>query len=570
MTIVTDEEVIWIEDFGHLDKTKKTKVNRETLFSIQSTSKFVNALAFMCAAQEGLINLDDLLVKYFPEFRVKSRWNSDEGKKITFRHLLSHQSGLPQMTLVGNCFDDSPHTFEEHIHSIIDTWLEYPVGSRYYYSNIGMDLVSYSIEKASGMSFPEFVNEKLAQPLGITITYGSIEAKKHPNRVIGYEHPEIPIEIGTALAYGCGGVWMNISDLAVLTQFILNKGKHKGKQVLHEDLLDEMMTSQFEDDEGYTYGFGTFINQGGNVRIVEHAGGGFGYAGLLAVAPDHGVGAVVVMNAENVNLCYKLVNQALDLVLKEKGIERTTSSKEDFIVGPTEDAQESGLLRLEGIYSGVWGGVRVKVNDGKLIIVVDGEDHELIPHNEYIFTSEGFPPVARFVMKEKEKDSPLKLTLLTSTRGPVNLFYQKPLRIEQDSIITKKEWHALTGLYRTRYYGAHMYYMAVKVLDGKLMYSGGSNPIPLYPYEDEPMTFFTSTGSHYEFGENHLRFSNRLATKVDDPVSDIRDAIKRGTPKSMLTDWVMDQEIILLEFLKRTEEAEAIRKIRSELHGKQE
>jgi CubicO group peptidase (beta-lactamase class C family) len=568
MTIVSDEGVIWTEAFGHLDRTKKTKVDTETLFAIQSTSKMVNALAFMFAVQEGIIDLDDKLVKYFPEFRVKSRWGAEEGKNITFRHLLSHQSGLPQMTRKGSVFDDSPHTFEEHILSIIDTWLEHPVGSKYSYSNIGMDIVSYSIEKASGMSFPEFVNERLAQPLGITITYGSIEAKKNPNRAIGYEHPEIPIEIGTALAYGCGGAWMNISDLAVLAQFLLNKGRHSGEQVLREDLLDEMMITQFDGDEGYTYGLGTSIFQGGNVRIVEHAGGGFGYAGLLAIAPDHGVGIVIEMNMENVNLSYKLVLQALDLVLGENGIERTTPSKDDFIVGPKQDVPESKLSRLKGQYTGVWGGVKVKVNDGKLVIAVGGTDQEFTPYNEHIFTTEGPQQIARFVMEEKDEDSPFKLTLLAGILGAVDLFYRGPLAAEQGSVTTKREWESLTGLYRARYYGVHMFYTAVKVLDGKLVYSDWSGPVPLYPLEDEPMIFLTSAGVHYEFEDAGLRFSNRLATKVDDPVNDVKKAMKRSTPTSMLTDWVMDQEIRLLEFLERSDEVKEIRRMRSEIHGK--
>ncbi|MHA2425124.1 MAG: serine hydrolase domain-containing protein, partial [Candidatus Thorarchaeota archaeon] len=423
MTVVSDKEVIWTEAFGHLDKTKKAEVNTDTLFSIQSTSKFVNAIAFMLAVQEKLIELDDHLVKYFPEFKVKSRWGPNEGDKITYRHLLSHHSGLPQMTRVGSCFDATDHTFEAHIFSVIDTWLEYPVGSRYFYSNIGMDLVAYSIEQVSGMSFPEFVNQKLAKPLGIDIVYGSIEAKKNPNRVIGYEHPEIPIQIGTALAYGCGGVWMNIADLAVLTQFLLNKGKHNGKQILREDLLEDMMTTQIEGDEGYTYGFGTSIMQGSNVRIVEHAGGGFGYAGILAIAPEHGIGAVVEMNAENVDLSYKLVLQAINLALKDRGIERSVTTKEDLIGGSKEEVSESELSRLEGYYIGVWGGVTVKVKEGKLVFVVDGNETEMAVHNESVFVSEGFPSVARFVMKE---DNPYKVTLITSKQGPVDLFYQEP------------------------------------------------------------------------------------------------------------------------------------------------
>ncbi len=565
ISVVTDDEIVWTEAFGHLDRTKGKEVDKETLFSIQSTSKIINALAFMFAVQEGLIKLDDHLTEYFPDFKVKSRWGPDEGSKITFRHLLSHQSGLPQMTRIGSCCDDSSHTFREHVHSIRDTWLESQVGSKFFYSNIGMDLVAYSIEQASGKSFPEFVDEVLAQPIGISITYGSIEAKKNPNRVIGHEHPEIPIDIGTALAYGCGGAWMNISDLAILTRFLLSKGKHNGKQILREELIEQIMTPQIDGDTGYTYGFGSFIIQGGNVRIVEHAGGGFGYAGLLAIAPEYGVGAVVEMNMENVDLSYKLVLQAIELALKERGVERKVPTKEDLIGDTDEEVPVDTLPQLEGRYNGVWGVVRVKVQDGKMFISVGGNEQEMTPKNKSTFISEGFPSIARFAIDEAKK-IPVKVTLLTSRVGPVDLFYQEPEAIE--GVQDKREMEAYTGLYRARYYGIHMYHIAVKVVDGMLVYKDWSSPNSLHPYEGDQKTFFTSEGVHYEFGRDQFRYSNRLATRVHDPVGDIKEVMRTGYPKPLLTEWVMDQEAGLLDFLGRIEEAEAVRELRSKIHSK--
>ncbi|MFW9920727.1 MAG: serine hydrolase domain-containing protein [Candidatus Thorarchaeota archaeon] len=564
MTVVTDDEILWTEVFGHLDGTKVREVDKETLFSLQSTSKIINALAFMFAIQEGLIDLDDYLIEYFPEFKVKSRWGSDEGNKIVFRHLLSHQSGLPRMTRIGGCCDNSSHTFREHIHSIRDTWLESQVGSKFEYSNIGMDLVSYSIEQASGKSFPEFVDDVLAKPLGITITYGSIEAKKNPNRVIGHEHPEIPIDIGTVHSYGCGGAWMNISDLAILTRFLLNNGKHNGTQILQENLIEQIFASQIDSDEGYTYGFGSFIIQGGNVRIVEHAGGGFGYAGILAIAPEHGVGAVVEMNMENVDLSYKLVFQAIDLALKEKGIERKVPTKDDLI-GSTEEVAADTLSKLEGLYNGVWGAVRFKVRDSKLFIVVGGNEQEMTPESNSTFISEGFPSVARFVMDDK-LNVPVKVTLLSGRVGPVDLFYQESEVIE--GVLDDRELESLTGLYRARYYGIHMYHIAVKVVDGSLVYKEWGSPNSLFPYKGEQNTFFTSEGVHYEFGKDHFRYSNRLATRVHDPVGDIEEVMRTGYPKPLLSDWVMDQEAGLLDFLGREEEAEMVRELRSKVHSK--
>ena len=171
-------------------------------------------------------------------------------------------------------------------------------------------------------------------------------------------------------------------------------------------------------------------------------------------------------------------------------------------------------------------------------------------------------------MMGESDDHPQKVTVLSNRVGPADLFYTELVPVKTDSVTTKDEWSSLTGLYRTRYYGVHMWYMAIKVIDGKLVVKDWSESVPLYAHEDETLSFFTEKGVHYEFGDNELRYSNRLAIRVDNPVDDVREVVEKGTPKSMLTNWVMDQEIGLLEFLDRTEEAETIRKQRAEIHDK--
>ncbi|MCE7746421.1 MAG: beta-lactamase family protein, partial [Candidatus Heimdallarchaeota archaeon] len=104
IAVLNKEENLWMESFGYTDASKTHEVDENTLFSLQSTTKTVTTVGFFLAEQAGLVQLDDHIVKYYPEFLVKSLHEDDEYKKITFKHLLNHKSGLGREAIVGGCF----------------------------------------------------------------------------------------------------------------------------------------------------------------------------------------------------------------------------------------------------------------------------------------------------------------------------------------------------------------------------------------------------------------------------------------------------------------------------------
>ena len=139
----------------------KVAVTPDTIFSVQSTSKNFTAMSVLLAVQDGLLNLDVPITTYLPDFTVHSIFEEHPERKITLRMLLSHTAGFTHEAPVGNNFDLGPVSFEDHIKSISDTWLRFPVGTGYAYSNLGIDLAGYILQKASGQPFAEYVEEKL-------------------------------------------------------------------------------------------------------------------------------------------------------------------------------------------------------------------------------------------------------------------------------------------------------------------------------------------------------------------------------------------------------------------------
>ncbi len=112
----------------HADRTA-TPARVGTVFSVQSISKNFTAAAVLLAVQEGLLDLDTPITTYLPDFTVHGIFEDHPERKITLRMLLSHTAGFTHETPIGNNFDLGSVSFEDHIKSISDTWLRFPVGT---------------------------------------------------------------------------------------------------------------------------------------------------------------------------------------------------------------------------------------------------------------------------------------------------------------------------------------------------------------------------------------------------------------------------------------------------------
>ncbi len=186
MAIVDRDGIVWAKGFGVRSTGGTDPVTTETLFSLQSISKVVTATAIMIAVQDGTLDLDAPVSAYLPKFTVHSRFEKKPQDLMTLRHFLTHRSGLVHEAPVGSNFTRGAVTFEDHIRSIGETWTLFPVGSRYKYSNLGMDLAGYALQTASGMPFEKYVEKRLLEPLGMSAsTFDAARIMANPNRATG-------------------------------------------------------------------------------------------------------------------------------------------------------------------------------------------------------------------------------------------------------------------------------------------------------------------------------------------------------------------------------------------------
>ena len=242
VAVVDGDEVLWAEAFGRLERGGTAPVTTDTAFSVQSMSKLFTATAVMIAVQDGLLELDEPISTYLPEFTVNSAFDEHPERMITLRMLLGHTAGFTHEAPIGNNFELNPGEFDAHVASISDTWLRFPVGTGYAYSNLGIDLAGYILQRVHGRPFPDVMRETLLGPLGMDhSTFDRGEIRARVDRAVGHltPVPEVPLDEPMTAA---GGLYTSADDLARFLRFQLNEGTVDGRTVLDPALMAEMRT----------------------------------------------------------------------------------------------------------------------------------------------------------------------------------------------------------------------------------------------------------------------------------------------------------------------------------------
>jgi CubicO group peptidase (beta-lactamase class C family) len=315
LAVVDDQGILWAEGFGYTDWDSQIPVTPDTLFSIQSMSKSFSATAAMVAVQDGLVEPDTPIATYLGDFRVNSIFEEHPEQQITLRMLLSHTAGFAHEAPYGGNFDLPAYSFDRHIDSISDTWLMFPSGTRYSYSNLGIDLAGYLLQERAGIPFTRYVQQKVLSPLGMaqsTLDINDVRARQ--DRAIG--HAPLPLRPPvTSLLIPSGGVWSTAEDMASYLRFHINGGSLDGTRLLREELAETMYTPPNAPARGAGYALGIGVGTRNGARHFQHGGGGFGFNSSMVWYPELKLGAVVLTNAEHPDWYYQLSEELLDSII---------------------------------------------------------------------------------------------------------------------------------------------------------------------------------------------------------------------------------------------------------------
>jgi CubicO group peptidase (beta-lactamase class C family) len=496
--LIYEGKPAWIEGFGVTDGHSNRHIDSDTIFSIQSTSKNITATAIMLAVQRGLLDLDKPITTYLPDFTVHSRFEVAPERKITLRHLLSHRAGFTHEAPIGNNYDPTFSSFEAHVHSISQTWLRFPVGERYRYSNLGFDLAGYILQTVSNRPFAECLKTMIFDPLRMTETTTATDVYvERVNRAIGHlkGYETVPLKIPLIPS---GGVYTSARDMAAYSLFHLNKGKVGDKHLLDQSLWNEMHS--FAQSGSYSLGIGGGELRFGDtdIRMLTHSGGGFGFGSQFRFYPQAKLAWVALFNRP-VNAGYQLGGGLTDEILTRrygKQKERIRGEDLTLIELPQEQLQP---------FVGNWIGRAItsdlKLENGTLSVRLG---QRVIPVR---FTS----PVDLFVAGSGPNDDGIRLHYspahdeetahLESLLGDTNLDYNDGPNDAPGP--DRKEWDAYVGDYVIDMWGKPSEQAKIHRKNGYLYV----DTIRLI-LEHEPGLFFTSDGEAVDFRHAEPTWAN--------------------------------------------------------------
>ena len=297
ISLIKDSAIVWSEAFGYANVRKKVPATPSTIYCTGSCFKFVTATAIMQLTEAGKLDIDDPVNDYLGDYAIDDL--SEEGTHVTFRHLLSHYSGLSGPIEIIPLWDKKlPKTLEE-IASQVQA--EKAPGEEFRYCNHCYALAGLVIEKVSGQSFQDYIVEHILKPLKISsegpviptpemieelaLPYGLANNKPVPTHQLRFD------------VFPAGDIYLTSPEMAHFLIAQLNQGAFQDQSILNPESTAEMQKEQF----GSNYGLGTGVMFVRDKKILTHSGGVPGFSTIYRLEPESKTGVYIASNAGSVH-----------------------------------------------------------------------------------------------------------------------------------------------------------------------------------------------------------------------------------------------------------------------------
>ena len=332
VAVVESEGIVFKKALGYKNATEKTPLDTRSLFSIASCSKAFTAASVSMLVESNGLNWDDKVIKHIPELRLKDPYVT---RQLDMTDILCHRSGFA--TFDGDLLWYGTNYTDEEIIAHMEH-LEIPQGFRrdYGYQNLMFMLAGKVVERVSGKTWSDFVQERIFTPLEMNDTRPSNdELTADDNVTDGHIHGE-PIP-----RYDFNGVkpaasmYSNVEDLAKWTQCLLNDGMLNDQRILSEGSVQNMFTprtllnvSRFKRDQGThfsAYGLGWYLSDYKGVMVIEHSGGMPGYISKVCIVPELDLAFISLNNGED-----PVVNDAVKYTVIDQYLRRNGKTAPEF------------------------------------------------------------------------------------------------------------------------------------------------------------------------------------------------------------------------------------------------
>lgn len=309
VAIVQNGEIVFNRGFGELEKGKGEQPDGQSLYAIASISKAFTSASLAMLVDEGKLKWDDKVVDYLPYFELYDPWVTQH---MNIEDLLAHRSGLK--TFSGDLlWHASTHSMEEVVKRAKFLEPEFEFRDGFGYQNIMFIAAGLVLEKVSGKSWAEFVQERILDPLEMNRTLtSSSKVGEYDNVAIphsGQPGENIPIPyINWDNMAPAGALVSNAEDLCRWMTLQLNRGINGSDTLFTEDRWREMWTVHnplpvgawaertYPGQTFDGYGLGWNVKTYRGEKIVSHGGGYDAMISNLTMIPGHNAGFVILTN----------------------------------------------------------------------------------------------------------------------------------------------------------------------------------------------------------------------------------------------------------------------------------
>lgn len=343
-----DGQAVLRKGYGMANLELGIPVTPENVFEVGSITKQFTAAAILLLQERGQLRVEDPITKYLPDYPT-------HGQTITIENLLTHTSGIPSYTGLPEWYS---HVREDMKPADVaalfkDKPLEFTPGERWAYDNSGFFLLGRIVEKVSGKTYEQFLEEEIFRKLGMTHSrYGHSE-EIVPLRAAGYSKDDQGFRnaafISMTQPYAAGALMSTVDDLAIWARAL------EGGALLRKASLDRMLTAhRLPSGVSTQYGYGVWVLDFRGTRVLGHGGDIFGFTADVTWAPEERLFVAILSNNDSSDprpddLALRIVAKSIGKPVEERKTLQLDARTLDEYTGVYRfDAQVTRTIRREG------------------------------------------------------------------------------------------------------------------------------------------------------------------------------------------------------------------------------
>ena len=472
-------DIIYHKAFGMANMELDVPMETDMVFEIASITKQFTAVSILMLMEQGKLNLDDDITKFIKDYPT-------DGHHISIHHLLTHTSGIKSYTSMESWMpiwrkDLQP---KEIIHFFKDEPMDFVPGEKWQYNNSAYFILGYIIEKASGQTYEEFVEQNIFKPLDMQSSrYGS-QSEIIKKRAYGYQKNEVYVNaeyLSLTQPYAAGSLMSTVKDL-----FIWNRAIRTHKLVKQESIELAFTNHALNNGEKINYGYGWGLNEINGSPTIEHSGGIFGYSTNAIYLPDEDVFVAIYANCD----CSE--TESVSTRMTAIAIEKPYPETKDLIA-----IDHSDLEKLVGIYDFTDGTSRIITLENNQLYsqLTGGSRFKIFPFKKNTFFFDNSFASIQF----KETEGQVEASFTNRINKTTGIKTAKPIPVRNEIQLRTEIMEKYVGVYEI----APNFEISVTLEDGKLMTQAtGQGKFEIFA-ESQTKFFLKVVDAQIEFMDNN-------------------------------------------------------------------